>query len=166
MSLWKAGFIVADGYSWSELHVGCIGCWKGWVCCQVTVFITAVNALCVIAAVTALCVCCGEWCVRVRGADIVKIRGLHRLIFCFCLEVVFIAVHTYDVSFVLLCCEGSVFLMKKVLECVIVCWMVLQWAVIPLFVALLIINDGLGVALAGLAACLEQWMVFECMINS
>ena len=55
-----------------------------------------------------------------------KIRELCRLIFFCGLAVVFGAVDTCGVSYVLLCCKSNVFSdVRNVLECVILCWMVL-----------------------------------------
>ena len=68
-------------------------------------------------AVTALCVCfVGKWCIRVRGADILKIRGLCRLTFCCSLAVVFIVVDTCYVGDVLLCCEVMCFWYEEGLQ--------------------------------------------------
>ena len=42
-----------------------------------------------------------------------KFRGLHWLIFCCGFAVIFIAVNTCTVSYILICCEGNVFLMSR-----------------------------------------------------
>ena len=80
-----------------------------------------------------------------------KIRGMCRPLFCEGLAVVLIAANTDDASFVLVCCDGNVFLCKEGFEMHDFILDGLGMAVISLFAFLMVTGDGLGMAVVGLA---------------